>query len=69
MVGLAVPAWLLRRRARALDGVPVLAMSVAGMLAMKEQYPHLRNGRPWRQKDIDDIKVLRRLAAEVGAQP
>jgi hypothetical protein len=52
-----------------LDGTPVLAMSVVGMLAMKEQYPHLRNGRPWRQKDIDDIKVLRRLAAESGAQP
>jgi hypothetical protein len=47
-----------------LDGAPVLAMSVAGMLAMKEQYPHLRNGGPWRQKDIDDIKVLRALAAE-----
>jgi hypothetical protein len=41
-------------------------MSVAGMLAMKEQYPHLRNGGPWRQKDIVDIKVLRRLAAEAG---
>ena len=52
-----------------LDGGPVLAMSVAGMLAMKEQYPHLRNGRPWRQKDIDDIKILRRLAAESGVQP
>ena len=47
-----------------LAGTPVLAMSVAGMLAMKEQYPQLRNGGPWRQKDIDDIKVLRRLAAE-----
>ena len=52
-----------------LDGTPVLAMSVSGMLAMKEQYPRLRNGRPWRQKDIDDIKVLRRLAAEADAQP
>ena len=51
-----------------LDGMPVLAMSVAGMLAMKEQYPHLRNGGPWRQKDIDDIKVLRRLAAEADAR-
>ena len=50
-----------------LDGAPVLVMSVAGMLAMKEQYPRLRNGGPWRQKDIDDIKVLRRLAAEAGA--
>jgi hypothetical protein len=52
-----------------LDGKPVLAMSVAGMLAMKEQYPHLRNGGPWRQKDIDDIKVLRGLAAEANPQP
>jgi hypothetical protein len=50
-----------------LDGAPVLAMSVVGMLAMKEQYPHLRNGRPWRQKDIGDIKVLRRLAQLVAA--
>ena len=49
-----------------LDGAPVLAMSVAGMLAMKEQYPHLRNGGPWRQKDIDDIKILRRLAGMAG---
>ena len=46
-----------------LEGTPVLAMSVSGMLAMKEQFPHLRNGRPWRQKDIDDIGVLRRLAS------
>lgn len=52
-----------------LDGVPVLAMSAAGMLAMKEQYPRLRNGRPWRQKDIDDIRVLRGLAAETDARP
>ena len=52
-----------------LDGTPVLAMSVSGMLAMKEQFPHLRNGRPWRQKDIDDIKTLRRLAVEGDARP
>jgi len=52
-----------------LDGMSVLTMSVAGMLAMKEQYPHLRNGGPWRQKDIDDIKVLRRLAADADLQP
>jgi hypothetical protein len=45
-----------------LDGTPVLAMSVSGMLAMKEQFPRLRNGRPWRQKDIDDIEILRGLA-------
>jgi hypothetical protein len=46
-----------------LDGMPVLVMSVSGMLAMKAQFPGLRNGRPWRQKDVDDIKTLRRLAA------
>jgi Aminoglycoside-2''-adenylyltransferase len=40
-----------------LDGMPVLAMSVCGMLAMKEQYPHLRNGGPWRQKDVADIET------------
>ena len=50
-----------------LDGTPVLAMSVSGMLAMKEQFPRLRNGRPWRQKDIADIEILRRLAAEGSA--
>ncbi len=50
-----------------LEGVPVLAMSAAGMLAMKEQYPRLRNGGPWRQKDIHDIEVLRRLVAETDA--
>ena len=52
-----------------LDGTPVLAMSVPGMLAMKEQFPHLRNGGPWRQKDIDDIEVLRRLDAERSRRP
>ncbi|MGC1757103.1 MAG: hypothetical protein WA805_28765 [Trebonia sp.] len=52
-----------------LDGMPVLAMSVAGMLAMKEQYPRLRNGGPWRPKDIDDIKVLRRLATKADKRP
>lgn len=52
-----------------LAGMPALAMSAAGMLAMKEQYPRLRNGGPWRQKDISDIRVLRELAAEPGARP
>ena len=47
-----------------LEGRPVLAMSVAGMLAMKEQYPHLRNGRPWRDKDVSDIRLLRSLLAD-----
>lgn len=45
------------------DGAPVLAMSVSGMLAMKEQFPYLRNGRAWRQKDISDIAVLRALSS------
>lgn len=39
------------------------------MLAMKEQYPRLRNGGPGRRKDIDDVKVLRRLAAEADERP
>jgi hypothetical protein len=44
-----------------LDGESVPTMSVAGMLAMKQQFPHLRNGAPWRQKDIADIETLRGL--------
>jgi len=52
-----------------LDGTPVPAMSISGMLAMKEQFPGLRNGRPWRQKDIDDIEVLRKLTANANGQP
>ena len=47
-----------------LEGLPVLAMSVAGMLAMKEQYPHLRNGRPWRAKDVSDVKLLRAMLGD-----
>jgi Aminoglycoside-2''-adenylyltransferase len=47
-----------------LEGTPVLAMSVAGMLAMKEQFPTLRNGGPWRDKDVGDIAVLRELHSE-----
>jgi hypothetical protein len=47
-----------------LDGTPVLAMSVSGMLAMKEQHPHLRNGGPWRAKDIADLEILRGLRRE-----
>lgn len=45
-----------------LAGTPLLVMSVSGMLAMKEQFPALRNGRPWRQKDITDMEILRELA-------
>ena len=46
-----------------LDGTPVLAMSVSSVLAMKEQFPHLRNGRPRRQKDIADMEILRELVS------
>jgi hypothetical protein len=52
-----------------LDGTPVPAMSVSGMLAMKEQFPQLRNGRPWRQKDVADIEILRQLAAQPVGHP
>ena len=64
MVRLAVPAESFGDEPVMLDGTPVLAMSVSGMLAMKEQFPHLRNGRPWRQKDLDDLATLRKLAAQ-----
>jgi hypothetical protein len=50
-----------------LDGTPVPAMSVAGRLAMTEQFPHLGNGGPWRRKDIGDIETLRGLAARPDA--
>ncbi|HEV8575238.1 MAG TPA: hypothetical protein VGR43_11095 [Dehalococcoidia bacterium] len=46
--------------------VPV--MSVEGMLAMKEQFPSLRNGRPLRDKDVRDIKRLRKLLG-TGSDP
>ena len=36
-------------------------MSSAGMLAMKEQYPRLRHGGPWRTKDVTDIETLQAL--------
>jgi len=45
-----------------LDGVEVPTMSVAGMLAMKEQYATLRNGGPLRDKDAHDIATLEALA-------
>lgn len=44
-----------------LGGLAVPTMSATGMLAMKEQFPNLRNGRPWREKDREDIEVLRAL--------
>jgi lincosamide nucleotidyltransferase A/C/D/E len=51
-----------------LDGAPIPVMSAAGMLAMKEQYPRLRNGGAWRPRDIHDIDVLRALVAGETAQ-
>jgi hypothetical protein len=44
-----------------LDGLEVPTMSATGMLAMKEQYPTLRNGRSWRDKDREDIETIRAL--------
>jgi hypothetical protein len=44
-------------------GFEVLTMSTAGMLAMKKQYLHLRNGGPWRPKGIADIQTLKALVA------
>jgi lincosamide nucleotidyltransferase A/C/D/E len=41
--------------------IPV--MSPAGMLAMKQQYPTLRNGKPLRDKDIRDIAILIELVS------
>jgi hypothetical protein len=49
-----------------IGGLVLPAMSVEGMLAMKEQYPTLRNGRPFREKDVYDIEVLRRLLLRCG---
>ena len=41
------------------------------MLAMKEQFPQLLNGRSWRPKDIQDLATLREMLAkdERDAQP
>jgi hypothetical protein len=47
-----------------LEGLALLAMSVAGMLAMKVQYPYLRNGRPWRDKDIPAVGLLRSMLGD-----
>lgn len=47
-----------------LESLPLFVMSVAGMLAMKEQYPHLRNGRQWRDKDIRDAELLRSMLGD-----
>jgi hypothetical protein len=45
-----------------LADVRVPVMSAAGMLAMKQQYPTLRNGKPLREKDVRDITLLTELA-------
>ena len=47
----------------AIGGRKAPVMSVAGMLAMKSQYSTLCNGRPVRDKDVSDMRVLRDLAA------
>ena len=44
-----------------IGGLVVPTMSIKGMLAMKEQYASLRNGKPLRTKDRSDIEVLRSL--------
>ena len=44
-----------------LGDVAVPTMSVEGMIAMKEQYATLRNGKPLRDKDIRDLVLLRSL--------
>lgn len=51
-----------------LRDLEVPAMSVAGMIAMKEQYPTLRNGQPLREKDVADLRILRQLL-ETGTVP
>jgi hypothetical protein len=47
-----------------LDGMEVPTMSAAGMLAMKDQFPRLRNGRAWRPNDIVDLDTLRSMATQ-----
>jgi hypothetical protein len=44
-----------------LSDMTVPVMSAAGMLAMKQQYPKLRNGKPLRKKDMRDIDLLAAL--------
>ena len=46
-----------------LAGLDVPTMSIEGMLAMKVQYPTLRNGAPLRAKDVRDIASLEALIA------
>jgi len=58
---LELPANAFSDKPGTLDGLAVPTMSTAGMLAMKEQFPTLHNGRPWRDKDRQDIATLRTL--------
>ena len=44
-----------------LGDLVVTTMSAEGMLAMKEQFAHLRNGEPLREKDARDLILLRGL--------
>jgi len=46
-----------------LGALTVPVMSAAGMLAMKVQFPTLRQGRPLREKDVRDIALLNALVA------
>ena len=46
-----------------LDDMTIPVMSAAGMLAMKQQYPTLRNGKPLRDKDVRDIAILSELVS------
>jgi hypothetical protein len=52
-----------------LDGRAVSTMSATGMLAMKEQFPALRHGGPWRDKDQKDIETLRALIQGIRRAP
>jgi aminoglycoside-2''-adenylyltransferase len=58
---LELPADALSDKPGTIDGLAVPTMSASGMLAMKEQFPTIRNGRPWRDKDRQDIATLREL--------
>ena len=48
-----------------LGAMTVPVMSLEGMVAMKEQYPTLRNGRPLREKDLQDLEHMRELASKL----
>ena len=46
-----------------LGDILVATMSAEGMLAMKEQFSQLRNGKPIREKDARDLILLRELVS------